>query len=124
MMFKKKPINYLSMIPIRVIKEFTEENGKVTLLIPKFKHPFFQKFFIPKRKSAHFRIHLDALGSQVWKQIDGKKDVGLICSELSASIPSGQAAGDDQFEYRVTKFLSELYKSRFIRFDKNIIKSE
>lgn len=117
MFFKKAPINYLSLIPVRAVKEFTETDGRITLLIPKFKHPFFQKFFIPKRKSPHFRIHLDELGSKVWQQIDGKQNVELICSKLPKSINS-ESPPNDQLENRVTNFLTELYKSRFITFDK------
>lgn len=116
MLFKKKQVNYLSLIPIRAVKEFTETDGRITLLIPKFKRPFFQKFFIPKRNSPHFRIHLDEMGSQVWKQMDGKQNVELICSKLSESLNS-ELSPNDQLEYRVTKFLTELYKSRFIIFE-------
>lgn len=116
MFLKKAPINYLSLIPVRMVKEFTETDGRITLLIPKFKNLFFQKFFIPKRKSPHFRIHLDELGSKVWQQIDGKQNVELICSKLPKSINS-ESPPDDQLENRVTKFLTELYKSRFVTFE-------
>jgi hypothetical protein len=117
MFFKKEPINYLSLVPVRVVKEFTEENGRITLLIPKFKHPFFQRFFIPKHKSPHFRIHLDELGSQVWRSIDDKQNVGQICSALAGSVNPDSFPDNEQLEYRVTKFLTELYKNRFVRLD-------
>lgn len=116
---RKKQINYLSLVPVGVVKEFTEENGRITLLIPKFKHPFFQRFFIPKHKSPHFRIHLDELGSLVWKQIDGKKNVEQICSGLAGSINPDSIPDEGQLESRVTKFLTELYKNRFVKLEES-----
>jgi hypothetical protein len=116
MFLKKASINYLSMIPVRAVKELTGPDGRITLLIPKFKNPFFQKLFIPKRKSPFFRIHLDEQGSRVWQQIDGKHNVDHICSALSGSFDS-ESAVDHSLEYRVTKYLTELYKNRFIVFD-------
>lgn len=114
--FHKKNINYLTLVPTQGVKEFTVENDKVTLLIPKFKRPFFQRMLLPKHKSPHFKVHLDELGSKVWLLANGVRNVEQICNEL-AEQTSVETQESEQMEYRVTKFLTELYKSRFVRFE-------
>ncbi len=116
MKLKKQTVqNYLTMVPVKNVKEFTETDGKIILLLPKFKNEKFGRWFIPRRKSAHFRIHLDDLGSKVWIEIDGNKSVDEICQSLESQF-SKDSEQVNQLEERITKFLTELYKSRFITF--------
>ncbi|HJZ39408.1 MAG TPA: PqqD family protein [Bacteroidales bacterium] len=116
MMFQhRKQINYLDMIPVRNVKDYSVDSGKITLLIPKFKIEWMNKWFIPGNRSKQFRIHLDDMGSRVWLLIDGKKSTGEICDLLTGT----DTTGKDQpleIEERVTRFLSQLYKNRFILF--------
>jgi hypothetical protein len=116
-MFKKsKHTNYLDMVPVRNVQEFSEDaDRKITLMIPKFKSAWMTRWLIPPRRSKHFRIHLDETGSNVWRLIDGERSVGEICERVFQNrAETGQA--DDQSELRVTKFLSQLYKNRFVVF--------
>ncbi|HEX3007411.1 MAG TPA: hypothetical protein VHO90_07325 [Bacteroidales bacterium] len=74
-LFKKKiEKNILEMVPFHVIKTFTENEGLITLHLPKFKKAFFSKWLIPKGKSETINIKFDKNGSLVWKHIDGKKE--------------------------------------------------
>ncbi len=120
MLYNTKSVNYLSLIPVRAVEEFTETEERITLLIPKFKHRIFQKLFIPRHKSPHFRIHLDSIGSQVWRQIDGLQSVEMICSKLHEGL-ADEMLSINQLEERVTTFLTELYKSRFVTFKGKIL---
>ncbi len=116
-MFKKRQhTNYLDMVPVRNILEFTEDpDGKITLLIPKFKSAWMTRWLIPPRRSKHFRIHLDATGSNVWRMIDGQRNAGEIYDLVFKNI-QGEVNSNNQPELRLTKFLSHLYKNRFIGF--------
>jgi hypothetical protein len=115
-MFMHKPQkNFLDMIPVRNIGEFTREDEKITLLVPKFKTEWICKWLIPQNRSKHFRIHLDEMGSKVWNLIDGERNTNEICLLLKDSL-SGKVYPDNPIELRVTKFLSQLYKNRFIVF--------
>jgi hypothetical protein len=116
MFFKKPPPkNYLTLIPVQVTKKHTETDGNITLLVPKFKNANFSKWFIPKHKSPYFKIHLDEPGSMLWLLIDGTCNVEEICIKFRHSLESaGKPA--DQIEERVTKYLSQLFKGRFINF--------
>jgi hypothetical protein len=103
------------MVPIRNVKEFEELEGKVTLLLPKFKKEWMRRWFIPSRRSKYFRIHLDELGSEVWLNIDDKKNVNAICQSVSTFLNRKQQV-EEHLEERVTGFLNQLYKNRFIMF--------
>lgn len=114
---KKTPINYLTLIPIRIITETTEHEGKITLLVPKFKKTWLLKLLVPHRKSSFYKIHLDDMGSCVWRLIDDKSSVEAICLLLHSKLLY-EGKNTEQLEERVTKYLTELYKSKFIRFHK------
>ena len=104
------------MIPVRNVENFTREGDKYTLLIPKFKNQWMQKWMIPPRRSKHFRIHFDETGSKVWDLIDGKRDTAAICNSLQNALPDSNPESDDHIALRVTEFLRRLYKNRFILF--------
>jgi hypothetical protein len=110
-----KQTNYMDMVPVRNVLEFSDKDGKITLLIPKFKSEWIRKWLIPEKRSKHFRIHLDEMGSKVWRLIDGQKNTEVICDQLGHADPA-DSNPENQIELRVTKFLSQLYKNRFIIF--------
>jgi hypothetical protein len=115
MHLRKPPANFLEMIPVRNVKEFTREGDKITLIIPKFKNEKFSNWFIPAKRSKHFSIHLDEMGSRVWDLIDGEKNTGEICDQFIKLMQEENNA-DNHVELRVTEFLRQLYKNRFIVF--------
>lgn len=103
--------NYLDMIPVRNITGFVREGERITLLVPKFRSALLRKWLIPSRRSASFRIHLDEIGSAVWDLIDGERNAGQICNTLS-----DRGLLKEEPEERVTRYLSQLYRNRFILF--------
>jgi hypothetical protein len=115
MPLRKLPENFLEKIPVRNVKEFRQEGEKITLLIPKFKSERFGNWFIPASRSKHFSIHLDEMGSKVWNLIDGEKNTGEICNQFRVLIQE-EDNPDHPVELRVTEFLRQLYKNRFIIF--------
>ena len=103
------------MIPVRNVREFNREGEKITLFIPKFKSERMRKWFIPANRSKYFNIHLDEMGSKVWNLIDGVTNTGEICNQFSQFLPE-EDNSDSHAELRVTEFLRQLYKNRFIVF--------
>lgn len=75
-MFTKKdtPINLLELVPRRQCEYDIDEDGRVTVKIPRFKHNW-MKNLVPSWKSPYIRTKLDEVGSFVWKQCDGKTAV-------------------------------------------------
>lgn len=110
-LFKKKiQHNLLELTPVRE-KKFSQDNGRVTLHIPKFKSEFMKRL-IPKNKPKDFNINFDELGSEVWLTIDGNKNVTDIINELDKKIGEKIQPSQD----RVSKFITQLYHHRFIYF--------
>jgi len=114
--FNKKPQNYLTIVPIRNTQEFNDIEGKITLQIPKFKHRWLRKVLVPKHKSSHFRVHLDETGSHIWRLINGKRTIEAICLELG-NIMQNAEKPMEYTEERVTIFMTDLYKKKFILFE-------
>jgi hypothetical protein len=106
-----KKLNYLEVTPIKKCDFTTNEEGVVTIIVPKFKNEKFNKWFLNHRK-RYFRISLDELGSFVWQQIDGQCKVYDICNKATEILGEKIQPVDK----RVTKFLTMLYDSRYISF--------
>jgi hypothetical protein len=115
MPLRKPRKNFLDMIPVWNIKDFTQDGEKITLIIPKFKREWMRKWLIPAKRSKHIKVHLDDIGSKVWLLIDGKRKTGEICSLLGDSLPDS-VWPDHTAELRVIEFLRQLYRNRFILF--------
>ncbi|MGE5401948.1 MAG: PqqD family protein [Ignavibacteriales bacterium] len=113
-----KNANYLDLTPFHVYKDEVDEKGLVTVLVPKFTNRILAKFLMPRLKSSHFKIKLDEIGSETWKQIDGKKNVASIAGNLTAIL--GEKV--QPVHERLTKFLTSLYMEGYISF--NEIKKE
>ena len=73
-MKKQKSENFLEKKPVRADIAFSEKNGIVTIEIENkgLFNKIAQKFFKKPRISY---IHLDELGSFIWKVLDGEKDI-------------------------------------------------
>jgi hypothetical protein len=106
-----KTANYLELTPVLIFDSEESEEGLITILIPRFKGKFMNKYIV-REKARYIYLKLDELGSATWKAVDGKKNVGQICEELKVTL------GDKltHAEERITKFLSILYNNRHITF--------
>lgn len=56
-------------------------------------------------------VHLDAMGSEVWRLVDGTRSTGTILAELQKRHPD-----EDQMNLRLGQYVSTLASNRFIRF--------
>lgn len=108
-----KNINYLELTPYRLHSEEKDENGLITILVPKFTNNFAKRLLEPTLKSKYMKIKLDELGSEAWKNTDGKKKVYQIANILTAKF--GQRI--QPVEERLTKFFTGLYLQNIISFN-------
>lgn len=88
-----------------------DDQGKVTLVVPKFARQWMQNFFIAPARKKTVNIHLDELGSAVWLRIDGNKTTLQIAGELKEKYPEAEETED-----RVVSFISMLYEQRYVTF--------
>jgi len=113
-----KATNSLDLIPKRIASYETNEEGLVTLLIPKFKNEKFANWFIPKSRSLVYKVNLDEIGSALWLESDGSKTVNDILEILGEKFKERIYP---EAEKRIGKFMSSLYENRYITF-KQLIK--
>jgi hypothetical protein len=106
-------INYLELTPGRLFDHIMEENGKVSVLIPRFTNKILIKTISPMLKSPFVKTIFDEFGSQVWLEIDGKKKV----LDISTSLKQKFGERIEPVEERLTKFLTQLYNYKFVSFN-------
>lgn len=95
--------NLLYLRPRRT-REWEEVDGRVVVLMPKFRHPLLVRWLLPFLRSQNFRIKLDGLGSAVWKQCDGETSVASIAERVRAEF--GETA--EPVHDRIGTFLRKL----------------
>jgi hypothetical protein len=110
-----KKVNFLDLTPLRVLDFELLENGKVDILLPRFKNRIMSGMLQPRRKGPVIRIHLDTNGSAIWQLIDGVQKVYQLCDRIRMEKPELMQPPDET-EKRVTGFLSLLYRERYITF--------
>lgn len=106
-----KSTNAYDLIPVSRIKHKIEEDGNVTVLVPKFSNEKISNFMLGRR-GKFISIHLDETGSFVWLQIDGIKTIRNISENLQEHF--GETL--EQSGVRVNKFMTRLYDERYITF--------
>ena len=110
-----KSVNYLDLTPVRLMEHQLTEEGKIDILLPRFKKGFWREVYSKSRKGEYIYIHLDEIGSAIWLLIDRQKKVSEICIELQRS-NAEKLQPPEETEKRVTDFLSLLYREKYITF--------
>ena len=105
-------INYLELTPYRLYEFIVEENGKVSVLIPRFTNKVLVKLIAPMLKSPYVKTLFDEFGSHVWQEIDGKNKVSDIVINFQNKFGDKAVSPEE----RVTKFLTQLYNYKFLKF--------
>ena len=112
-LFKKA--NFLDLRPVRLLGHQLRDDGKISLLMPRFKNRVNSALFQPNSKGQFINIKLDRFGGHTWLLIDGESNVAQICSGLNEQFPE-ELQPLDETEVRVTNFLAMLYQERYITF--------
>jgi len=109
---RKPELNFLDFVPCRCIECETGEDGRTTLLRPKFIGGMLGKWIQPRLRKPFYRIRLDDLGSAVWDLVNGARSAGEIASELERRFGDRVKPAHE----RVAAFLGELKRGKMIRF--------
>jgi hypothetical protein len=109
---ESQELNLLELVPVKNIQWEETEEGLICLLKPKFQLPILKKHLLPRLKHPYYKINLDKIGSQFWKNCDGLRSVANIAERMK------KALGDEvePLYERITLFLQSLEKNKFIRF--------
>lgn len=95
--------NLLDLQPRRTA-DWIEEDGRVVVLVPKFRNVLMVRYILPRLRSQHFRVKLDGLGSAVWRRCDGATTVETIGNQVRSEF--GETA-EPLFD-RIGTFLKKL----------------
>jgi Coenzyme PQQ synthesis protein D (PqqD) len=99
----------LALVPVQAVPFETGEDGRVTLLRPKFVDPrwsWLQRFM----KRPTFRVRLDDKGSFIWLAMDGARTVG----ELAGLARDRFGEAGEPHEERCGFFVQQLVKGGFV----------
>lgn len=101
----------------------TREDGKVDIVMPRFRHHFWKRALQPHWKKEVIPIHLDEIGSAIWLLINGTRNVSELCDHLQADHRE-KLHPPEETVIRVTKFLSLLYQQRYITFKEIVLEKK
>ena len=110
-----KQENFLLYLPEKKHSTFEEKSNKIYLVFhhDKLIEKLLQKLF---KKPAITDIELDELGSEVWRLIDGKRNVLQIIEEMKEKF--GEKC--EPINERLILFIRYLNRRNWIRFKENI----
>lgn len=111
---KKQEMNYLDLIPEKDknLEWYVDEKEMVVLKVENkgFYNRIAQRFF---HRPKYMNVHLDAQGSYIWPQIDGKKTV----EELAKLQKEHFGEEAEPLYERIIKYLQILEGRHFIQFN-------
>ncbi|MCZ7558277.1 MAG: PqqD family protein [Bacteroidia bacterium] len=116
-MFAKKAKvthNLLELVPRRLRDYDVDDEGIVTVRVPRFKYQWMATRFLPKWKNPNILTRLDAIGSQVWLNIDGQRTVAAIAALADERFGEAMHPLHD----RLSVFLHSLLRRGFISLHK------
>jgi hypothetical protein len=80
---KAREVNLLDLIPQRTAEyKVDDDTNLVTILAPRLKNKLLKKLLESRLKNPMLKIKLDEIGSAVWLQIDGRRNVKEIGTVL------------------------------------------
>ncbi len=108
---KNRSINFLELIPERAYEWVEQENGRVSILVPKYGTSRLGLWLARRLKKPYIFIKLDEVGTAVWLACDGRTTIRQIGIQL-------QQRFGDQIEpvyERMAIFFRALDREKLIR---------
>jgi hypothetical protein len=110
-MKKISPRNLYELKPVRLQEWEEDAEGRVTILVPKFRKGWLARVLQPRLAKPHVRVQLDAYGSFFWICCDGETPVQKIGEKMM------QRFGNDAepvFD-RLNRFLHQLENAELLK---------
>ncbi len=105
-------VNLLELIPEKLVDDEIDDDGIVTLLVPRYKNRI-MKGLLDRSPSRRFvKIHLDEIGSGTWACIDGKKNV----REIGEIVREKFGEAIEPCYDRLGMFMTKLEYEKYIRY--------
>ena len=95
--------NLYELYPTRAVGWETGDDGRVTLLMPRFTNRLVVRLLVPLLRNNEIRLRLDELGSFVWEHCDGGRTVAEIAAAAQERFPEAEG-----MLARVGEFVAQL----------------
>jgi len=99
-------------VPLRQHEYVERGDGGVTVLVPRFTGRWARRLLMPLLARREIRMHLDELGSAVWRACDGHATV----ADITRLVESRQGGVPGEARQRVHFFLRQLVREGSISF--------
>jgi hypothetical protein len=103
-------VNLLTLKPVRNVPWETSPDGRIVLLVPKFRNRVLVRVLVPLLKRPTVRLTLDERGSDVWSLCNGETDVAAIARHLDAKYGTDSDPGYE----RLARFFAGLERERLV----------
>jgi hypothetical protein len=117
---KSRQINYLDNVPSRAIDHEEGDDGRLTLLRPKFTRGPLAWWLQPRMKYKYFKVRLDDIGTATWQAIDGERSVGQIADLLYEEFGERIEPRYD----RLSQFIDTLARSSMVTLERSVSASK
>ena len=104
--------NALDLIPFTLCESVQGDADRITLIVPRFKQEWLLKLIRKLKRSETVKVHLDDIGSRVWREIDGKRNIEQIGNLIDAK----EGETEQQKYERLSAFMMILHRNQFIAF--------
>ncbi len=105
-------VNYLDLVPRRVVESEALDGGRVRLCMPRYRDALGSRLLQPllKGEKRYIRVPLEARGSWIWDQVDGERNVGDIAVAFRQAFPEEAEPVDE----RVCQYVAALVANGFL----------
>ena len=93
--------------------EWEENEGRITLLVPRYGRSSFSVWLERQLRTQPSKVHLDDVGTFVWRKCDGETRVAEIAEGLRDEFGERIEPAED----RLVQFLTNLVRGRFVSVD-------
>ncbi len=83
--------------------EIDDETGQVILLKPRYGQGWLGRLLTRRLAKPWVRVHLDELGTWVWKRLDGERTLADLAHEMRTAFPE-----ETKPEQRILMFVRQL----------------
>lgn len=104
-------VNFLGLCPQALREGEVQASGKMDVLVPRFGDHALGRWLQRQVRKPFHRIHLDEIGTHVWKRLDGQTSVHAIAQSLQSEFGERIEPVVDRLE----SFLGQLARARLIR---------
>lgn len=102
--------NFLDLIPAYNNNWDTAEDGRIYLLVPRWKNKLMKKIMLRFGRSEFVKVYFDQTGTKVWAKIDGKRTIGQIGADMELE----KDETEEQKYNRLGQFFGILARNKFV----------